>query len=99
MKKYLKRKMQDEMQDMEDVEVNMKDYLDIMLDVHEVDTKRQKISDSDVELDEESYLRLMSEDFDISTDGNSNIKDKDNDGFATSGSSEKRLTANKLRKK
>ena len=93
MKKYLKRKMQDEMQDMQDVEVDMKDYLDIMLDVNEVDAKRQKISDSDVELDEESYLRIMLEDFDISTDGNYNIQDKD-DGFGTSSNSRKGLTAN-----
>ena len=79
---------------MQDVEVDMKDYLDIMSDVNEVDAKRQKISDSDVELDEESYLRIMSEDFDISTDGNSNIKDKDNNGFVTSSSSGKGPTAN-----
>ena len=38
-KKYLIRKMQDQMQDTQDVEVNMKDYLDIMLD--EVDAKKE----------------------------------------------------------
>ena len=81
MKKYLKRKLQDEIQDMQDVEVNMKDYLDIMSDVKEVDAKRQRMSDSDVELDEESYLGIMSEDIDISKDGNSNIEDKVNDRF------------------
>ena len=54
MKKCLKRKLQDEIQDMQDVEVDMKDYLDIMSDVKEVDAKKQRMSDSDVELDEES---------------------------------------------
>ena len=41
MKKYLKRKMQDQMQDTQDVEVDMKDYmyLDIMSD--EVDAKKE----------------------------------------------------------
>ena len=37
-------------------------------------TKRQRTSDageSDMELDEESYMCIMSEDFNISTDGNS----------------------------
>ena len=42
-KKYLKRKLQDEIQDMQDVEVGMKDYLDIMSDVKEVDAKRQRM--------------------------------------------------------
>ena len=36
------------------------------------------MSDSDVELQEESYLRTMSEDFNITTDGNFNIEDKAN---------------------
>ena len=61
--KYLKRKLQDEIQDMKDVEVDMKDYLDIMSDVKEVEAKRQRMSDGDVELNEESYLRIMSEDY------------------------------------
>ena len=43
MKKYLKRKLQDEIQDTQDVEVNMKDYLDIMSDKKEVDAKRQRM--------------------------------------------------------
>ena len=36
------------------------------------------MSDSDVELQEESYLRTLSEDFEITMDGNSNIEDKAN---------------------
>ena len=64
------------MQDMQDAEVNMKHYLDIISD--EVDAKKQRMSDSDVELPEESYLRTMSEDFNITTDENSNIEDKAN---------------------
>ena len=49
--------------------------------------KKERMSDSDVELQEESYLRTLSEDFNITTDGNSNIEDKDNhrDSTAKSG--------------
>ena len=36
-----------------------------------------------MELDEESYLRIMLEDLDISTDGNSKIEDKANDRDST----------------
>ena len=67
--------MQDQMQDSQDVEVNMKDYLDMS---DEVDAKKERMSDSDVELQEESYLRTLSQDFNITTDGNSNIEDKAN---------------------
>ena len=70
------------MQDMQDVEVNMKDYLDIMSDVNEVDTKSQKISDSDVELDEEMSRPQMS-----TAKGRA-------DGFLTSSIRGKGLTAN-----
>ena len=41
------------------------------------------MSDSDVELQEKSYLRTLLEDFDITTDGNSNIEDKDNHRYLT----------------
>ena len=73
------------MQDMQDVEVDMKDYLDIMAD--KVDAKKERMSDNDVELQEESYLRTLLEDFNITTDGNSNIEDKANhrDSTAKSG--------------
>ena len=80
-KKYLKRKMEEKKQDMQDVEVDMKPYLDIMSD--EVDSKKQRMSDSDVKLLEESYLRTIFEDFDITMDGNSNIENKANHRVST----------------
>ena len=58
--------------------------------------ERQRTSDageSDVELDEESYMYIMSEDFDISTDGNSQIKDNSNDRDSSSSSTSKRISA------
>ena len=72
-KKYLKRKLQDEFQDSKEIEVDMEDYLNIMSDANNGETKRQRTSDagkSDMELDEESSMYIMSEDFKISMDGN-----------------------------
>ena len=66
--------------------------------------QRDKECYSDVELDEESYLRIMLEDFCISMEGSSNIEDKANnrdlaaksgvDGVVTTSLSENVLTAN-----
>ena len=97
--KYLKRKMKEEMQDTQDVEVDMKDYLDIMSDVNEIDAKRQKISDSDVELDEESsssrkgLTANMQVKKEMSSPQMLTAKDRA-DGFVISSSSGKVLTAN-----
>ena len=97
-KKYLKRKLQDKMQDTQDVEVNMKDYLDIMSDVNEVDAKRQKISDSDVELDEKSSSSRKGPTASIQVKkemSSPQMSAKGRaDGFVTSSSSGKGPTAN-----
>ena len=53
-KKYLKRKLQDEFEDSQGIEVDMQDYLNIMIDANYGETKKQRTSDageSDVELD------------------------------------------------
>ena len=50
-------------------------------------------SESDMELDEESYMHIMSKYFNISTDGNSQIKDNSNDRDSSSSSSIKRVSA------
>ena len=81
------------MQDTQDVE--MKDYLDIMSD--EVHAKKERMSDSYVELQEESYLRTLSEDFDITSDWNSNIEDKDNHRDLTAKSGVDRVVTMSLR--
>ena len=74
------------MQDTKDVEVDMNDYLDIM-SVNEVDAKRQKMSDSNVEFGEEMSSPQMS-----TAKGRA-------DGFVTSSNSQKGPTANKQVKK
>ena len=90
------------MQDTQDVEVDMKDHFDIMSDVNEADTKRQKISDNDVELDEldeesSSSRKGLTANIQVKKERSSpqmsTAKDRA-DGFATSSSSGKGSTAN-----